>query len=189
MSSQRLQSNRVSRTRYRRSPLARYGGLSVIQTARQNLYPAFHSVHPLYEPLQGDGLTPIHECLPTMEDEDGGDVRQGVGVGVFPHVYTSPFMGDDLGVGEGGSEILGVGEGGSEGVGVGVDEGDGTFLSPVQEGNLLMTTDLIYIWVSLEQDQANIIWKTTMSANIIRPESKFLSVNKCKRGLIHIDNS
>ena len=128
MSSQRLQSNKKARTRYRRSPLARYGGLSVIQTARQNLYPAFHSVHPLYEQLQGDGLTPIHECLPTLEDEDDGDVRQGVGAGVFPHVYTSPFMGDDLGVGEGGSE--------------GVDEGDGNFLSPVQEGRLLMTTDL-----------------------------------------------
>ena len=87
--------------------MARYGGLSLIQTARQNLYPAFHTVHPLYEPLQGDGLTPIHECSTTLEDEDeeGGGVRQGVGVGVFPHVYTSPFLGDDgLGVGEGEDE-------------------------------------------------------------------------------------
>ena len=108
--------------------MARYGGLSLIQTARQNLYPAFHTVHPLYEPLQGDGLTPIHECSTTLGDEDeeaGGGVRQGVGVGVFPHVYTSPFLGDDG---------LGVGEG--------VGEGGGAFLSPVHEGRLLMTTDL-----------------------------------------------
>ena len=86
---------------------------------------------PFYEPLQGEGLTPIHECSTTLEDEDeeaGGGVRQGVGVGVFPHVYTSPFLGDDS---------PGVGEG-SEGVG----EGGGAFLSPMHEGHLLMTTDL-----------------------------------------------
>ena len=136
METRRQQSNRKSRTRYRRSPVARYGGLSLIQTARQNLYPAFHTVHPLYEPLQGDGLTPIHECTTTLEDdedEEGGGVRQGVGAGVFPHVYTSPFLGDD-----------GQGEGG-EGVGVddvSVGEGGGAFLSPVHEGRLLMTTDL-----------------------------------------------
>ena len=109
--------------------MARYGGLSFIQTARQNLYPAFHTVHPLYEPLQGNGLTPIHECPTTLEDDDekDGGVRQGVGVGVFPHVYTSPFLGDDG---------LGVGEGEE------VGEGGGAFLSPVHEGRLLMTTDL-----------------------------------------------
>ena len=112
--------------------MARYGGLSLIQSARQNLYPAFHTVHPLYEPLQNDGLTPIHECSTTLEDEEGGGVRQGVGMGVFPHVYTSPFLGDD-GLGDG----LGVGEGGE-----GVGEGGGAFLSPVHEGRLLMTTDL-----------------------------------------------
>ena len=107
--------------------MARYGGLSLIQTARQNLYPAFHTVHPLYEPLQGDGLTPIHECSTTLEDEDeeGAGVRQGMRVGVFPHVYTSPFLGEDG---------LGVGEG--------EEEGGGAFLSPVHEGRLLMTTDL-----------------------------------------------
>ena len=113
--------------------MVRYGGLSLIQTARQNLYPAFHTVHPLYEPLQGEGLTPIHECSTTLEDEDeegGGVLRQGVGVGVFPHVYTSPFLGnDDLGEG--------VGVGGED-----VGEGGGAFLPPIHEGRLLMTTDL-----------------------------------------------
>ena len=79
------------------------------------------------------------------------------GVGVFPHVYT-PFMGDSLGVEEGGSEGVGESEGSflsrvqersllmttdlDVGVGGGEGEGGGTFLSPVQEGHLLMTTDL-----------------------------------------------
>ena len=133
MASQRLHSSRINRTRYRRSPVARYGGLSLIQTARQNLYPAFHSVHPLYEPLQGDGLTPIHECAPTLEDEKGVGVPQGVGMGVFPHVYTSSFLGDGV------DEDVGEGECGTEGVG---GEDGAPFLSPVHEGRLLMTTDL-----------------------------------------------
>ena len=101
--------------------MARYGGLSLIQTARQNLYPAFHTVHPLYEPLQGDGLTTTQECPTILEDEE-----EGGGVGVFPHVYTSPFLGDD-----------GLGEGGE-----GVGDVCGALLSPVHEGRLLMTTDL-----------------------------------------------